>query len=727
MCSNFILKLMQGVIMAEDLHMNTSCGDSKGSIAHSGMEVEPQLASIVKRTNELVALASMDHTITFLNDAGCEMLGIDSTNMCSCKTCDFIPDHLKDISQDIFQKVKNLGSWQGEFQFRNLKTGRVIDVLWTMFFIADPRRHEPGYFASIALDITIRKREEKSHRLNLLRTQVLLQINQMGGASIKEITDFALEKSVELTQSEIGYLAFLNEDETILTMHSWSKTAMKNCVISEKPIHYPVGSTGLWGEAVRQRKPVITNDYSLPNSLKKGFPEGHVQILRHMNAPVFVENKIVLVAGVANKKDEYDESDIDQLTLLMQGMWRLIEHKRSLEEKEKLQAQLHQAQKMESIGRLAGGVAHDFNNMLGAILGFTEMSIDTITPDKPLYDVLQEIRNAALRSAELTRQLLAFARKQPIAPKALDLNDTVEMMFKMLRRLIGEDITLVWQPGKNLHPIMIDPSQVDQILANLCINARDAIDGAGKISIKTEHVTFDETYCMNHTGVAVGDYVSLELSDTGCGMSPETLSQLFEPFFTTKELGKGTGLGLATVYGIVQQNNGLINVYSEPGIGTTFTIYFPVHKSEPVTQPPEESLNSLLGSDDQTILLVEDEAILLKMTQQILERLNYKVLAAPTPREALKIAQTYKGKINLLLTDVIMPVMNGKDLAERITAFLPDIQCLFMSGYAGDLIIHQGVLDKEMNFIQKPFSQKELAKNVKKILESCNAGKTVFR
>ena len=258
----------------------------------------------------------------------------------------------------------------------------------------------------------------------------------------------------------------------------------------------------------------------------------------------------------------------------------ITERKRAEEEREKLQAQLNQAQKMESVGRLAGGVAHDFNNMLGVILGHAEMAMEQVDSAHPLHADLQEIQKAAKRSADLTRQLLAFARKQTIAPKVLDLNETVEGMLKMLRRLIGEDIDLAWLPDNNLWLVKVDPSQMDQILANLCVNARDAITGTGKITIETANIAFDASYCAEHAGFVPGEYVLLAVSDNGCGMDKETQGRIFEPFFTTKGVGEGTGLGLATVYGIVKQNNGFINVYSEPAQGTTFRIYLPRHAAQ---------------------------------------------------------------------------------------------------------------------------------------------------
>ena len=394
----------------------------------------------------------------------------------------------------------------------------------------------------------------------------------------------------------------------------------------------------------------------------------------------------------------------------------ITERKQAAEEKAKIEAQLLQAQKMESIGQLAGGVAHDFNNMLSIIIGFTEVAIDTVGPAHPVISNLEEIRKAAYRSSDLTRQLLAFARGQTIAPEVLDLNETIEGMVKMLRCLIGEDIDLIWLPGKSLWQIEIDPSQIDQILANLCVNARDAISGVGKITIETGNDIFNGDYCASHPGFASGEYVMLTVSDNGSGMDKETLDRIFEPFFTTKELGNGTGLGLATVYGIVKQNNGFIKVCSEPGQGTTFTIYLPRYmtKSEKI-QKTAPAVTAVQGNE--TILLVEDEPVILQMTTMMLERHGYTVLAANTPGEAIRMADAHTGVIHLVMTDVVMPEMNGKDLVKNLLLHDPNLKYLFMSGYTANVIAHHGVLDPGVNFIQKPFSIKDLTVKVREVLD----------
>lgn len=425
--------------------------------------------------------------------------------------------------------------------------------------------------------------------------------------------------------------------------------------------------------------------------------------------------------AIGRKKDGSEFSQEVSLTVLNVGgiigvVRDITDRKRSEKEKDDLQELLHQAQKMESVGRLAGGIAHDFNNMLGVIIGNTEMALTQTKASNPLYFRLKEIMKSAGRSADLTRQLLAFARKQTIAPKVIDLNQTVEGMLKMLSQLIGEDIALAWLPGKDLGQVKMDPSQIDQILANLCVNARDAIKGVGRITIETGLAVFDKTCVGENANLPPGEYIMLTVSDNGHGMKREILDRVFEPFFTTKNVGKGTGLGLPTVYGIVKQNNGLINVYSEHGKGTTFRIYLPRHESK-ADHISGKAANKPPTRGHETILLVEDEFMILDISRSILAKLGYTVLVASTPGEAIRLAEEYDGDIHLLLTDVVMPEMNCRDMAECILKLYPGLRCLFMSGYTADVIDHQGVLDEDVFFIQKPFSLKDLAGKVREALE----------
>jgi PAS domain S-box-containing protein len=394
-----------------------------------------------------------------------------------------------------------------------------------------------------------------------------------------------------------------------------------------------------------------------------------------------------------------------------------VASKRDVTREVHLENQLRQAQKMEAVGRLAGGVAHDFNNLLMGIMGYAELCREKVEHDHPLQEWLGEITRAAERSAEITRQLLAFARKQTIAPKVLDLNDAVAGMLKLLRRLIGEDVDLLWRPGAGLRAVRLDPSQVDQLLANLCLNARDAIGGVGKITLETGNATVDAAACAGIENAAPGTYVCLTVSDDGSGVDPETLTHIFEPFFTTKAIGKGTGLGLATVYGIVSQNSGFIQVDSELGKGTAFKIYLPPVAADAV----EEMALSRGGSPKgrgETILLVEDENALRVTCSLFLEALGYNVLLADTPEAALKVFDRNPGGVHLLLTDVVMPGMDGRQLAMRISAVNPDIDVLFMSGYTADVIAERGVLEQNTAFIAKPFTRDDLARKVREVLDT---------
>lgn len=385
-------------------------------------------------------------------------------------------------------------------------------------------------------------------------------------------------------------------------------------------------------------------------------------------------------------------------------------------EHQSVQEQLVQAQKMESIGRLAGGVAHDYNNMLSVILGFAELTYNTLAPGDPNAGNLQEIIRAAVKSADITKKLLAFARKETITPEVLDLNLQIDSTLKMLRRLIGEDIELQWKPDTDLGLILIDTVQVDQILANLCVNARDSMQDGGKISIETGNISIDDSYCWSHPTFAPGDFVFLRISDTGVGIDKDSLENIFEPFYTTKKAGEGTGLGLSTVYGIIKQNKGFINVYSELGNGTTFTIYLPRHDAGQTAEPTVE-MRPRYESRGETILLVEDERSILEMVKDMLEIQGYEVLIAESSETAIEAAREQSAQIDLLLTDVILHDMNGKELSQQITQIHPETKVVFMSGYPADVITRRGILDEGTHFLQKPFSQNELMKKLRNALK----------
>ncbi|WP_328745695.1 hybrid sensor histidine kinase/response regulator [Geomonas anaerohicana] len=382
-------------------------------------------------------------------------------------------------------------------------------------------------------------------------------------------------------------------------------------------------------------------------------------------------------------------------------------------ERRHLEEQFRQSQKMESIGRLAGGVAHDFNNMLSVISGAAELSKRKLEDGEPIGQYLELIINAARRSSDITRQLLAFSRKEVVSPKPVQLNRLIEDSIKILTRLISEDVQLSFHPGPELWTIMIAPSQVDQILMNLAVNARDAMPEGGSLAIETANVRIPSHYAYLHPEARPGEYVQLSVSDTGHGMDKMTAAHVFEPFFTTKGQGKGTGLGLSTVYGIVTQNGGFINVYSEPGQGAVFKIYLPRLQEDPAAPQGERPEDGPLSG---TILLVEDEEMLLWLTTRLLEEMGLRVIQAQSPLDALEISRQRGAEIDLVLTDVVMPEMNGRELAERIREGLPEMKVLFMSGHTSDNVIQRGVIQAGMHYIQKPLEMEKLKKKLSEML-----------
>ena len=407
----------------------------------------------------------------------------------------------------------------------------------------------------------------------------------------------------------------------------------------------------------------------------------------------------------------------DGKPLMVMGTHQDISSRKQAEsEKDKLEEDLRQSQKMESVGRLAGGVAHDFNNILTVILGHSEMALEQAGPEHPLHPDLEEIHKAAKRSADLTRQLLAFARKQTVVPQVLDLNQTVEGMLHMLKRLIGEGIELAFLPEASLWRVRMDPSQIDQVLVNLCANARDSFSGIGRVEIRTQNAVLDEANANARPGCLPGDYVCLSVRDNGKGMDRETLGRIFEPFFTTKERGEGIGLGLATIYGIVKQNGGFIQVESEVEVGTAFYLYLPRHAGDVDDVRPDVSATDALQGNE-TILLVEDEEDILNMIREMIQRLGYTVLAARSPAEALRLGGEHGRDIHLLLTDVIMPGMNGKDLSQKLQERHACLKTLYMSGYTADVIGDNGMLQEGVHFISKPFSGAELAAKIRSVLD----------
>lgn len=400
-----------------------------------------------------------------------------------------------------------------------------------------------------------------------------------------------------------------------------------------------------------------------------------------------------------------------------EGARQIVVNSRDVTENRAVEDQLRQAQKMEAVGRLAGGIAHDFNNLLTAIMGYGELAAGRLKPDDPTRTELSEIDRAAHRAADLTRQLLAFSRKQVLQPRVVNLNGIVSQTDKLLRRLIGEDVELVTRLHEPLGSVKADTGQIEQVLVNLAVNSRDAMPQGGKLTIETSEVELDESSSAFHFEVPPGRYVLLAVSDTGTGMDAQTLSHVFEPFFTTKEAGRGTGLGLSMVYGVVKQSGGHVTVYSEAGIGTTFKIYLPrVEDAPEEDRAPSDHATPLGGAE--TILVVEDEEAVRRLTCRTLEAHGYRVIPAADAHDALLLCERYAGQIDLMVTDVVMPELSGRAVARRAAVLQPRMKVLFMSGYTDDAIVQHGVLDAGTAFLQKPFTPRSLAAKVREVLDS---------
>lgn len=809
---------------------------------------------------------------------------------------------------------------------------------------------------AVGRDITDQKQIEETLRRDERRTEALLELSSMTDASESELVSFAVEKCVDFTNSDIGYVNFFTDDQVNLKTFWWSSKVRDICTM-EIPDHYPIDKAGIWMDCIRQGHAVIHNDYENMTE-KKGYPEGHPQIKRHMSVPIFEDDRIVLVGGVGNKIAPYDDSDVRQMSVFLNGIWEIVRRRRieeqlkksearlrlladsivdvitlhdidgvymyispsikaltgftpeelmgqnpldfinaddtgllekyktelnsisetdiewrwkvkgggyiwletkarvitdqdgvtprvlcvsrditgrrraeealrdseeryrrlfnqsglvnlifdpetgrlldanekacefygytheqitkmtimdintlSFEElksemqkaakqdrnhfffqhrlangdikdvevystpvlidgkkhlfsivlditvQKKIEAQLFQSQKMETVGRLAGGIAHDFNNLLSVIIGNAQLSLESSSCTGSLRADIHEILRAAERAATLTRQLLAFSRKQIIRPRTLDLNRTILDMDRMLRRIIGENIELVTLPAQDLWNVRMDPGQVEQVITNLVVNARDAMPEGGTLTIETGNTTFDEAFADSHIGSVPGDYVMISVTDTGIGIPERIQKYIFEPFFTTKEKDKGSGLGLSTCYGIVKQNKGNIWVDSEPDKGASFKVFLP--KTETKLPAADKKIPIAMPSGTESILVAEDEQGLRLLIKRILSDCGYTVHEAAHGREAWDIfAQLGSKTFDMVISDVIMPILGGRDLVNKILEQRPDISVLFISGYTDDAIQPNQIRDNNVSFLQKPFSPAGLAIKVREILDS---------
>ncbi len=686
-------------------------------------------------------------------------------------------------------------------------------------------------FMGNVADVTERNRSAEQLRLNEARLQSLYNISQYKADSLQDFLDFALNEAIRLTGSKVGYIYHYDEEGRVFELNTWSKEVMKQCEVFKPETLYDLDKTGIWGEAVRRRRPIVVNDFKSPNPLKRGYPEGHVELNNFMTIPVLVGEKIVAVVGAANKDSPYDESDVRQLSLLMDSVWRIsegrrselvqrrlataLEHaaegvvitdvngviqyvnpsletmtgykreeligtnprllksgeqssafyeelwetitsgriwmgrfvnkrkddtlyteeatispvrdatgtitnfvgmKRDISDHLALSKQLIHAQKMEAMGTLAGGIAHDVNNLLQIVLGQSDMLLQRGALDTKSRESVKAIGKAARNGAELVKRILMFGRKAEPEMRPINLSDEVRRVRELLRRTIPRMIGIEFSLQENLRVIHADSSQLEQILLNLAVNATDAMPDGGRLVFETRNTTIREEYCQTHAEVKPGKYVMLSVSDNGKGIETQALDRIFEPFFTTKQVGQGTGLGLSMVFGIVKNHGGHINCYSEVGIGTTFKIYFPVAETE-LPAAVEDTVEMPAGGTE-TLLLVDDEEAVRTLGAEMLELAGYIVLTAENGREALHVYDRNKDQISLVILDLVMPEMSGKTCIEELLKMDPEVKILIASGYSANGPTKDALQNGAAGFIGKPFDLKEILLAVRKSIDA---------
>jgi PAS domain S-box-containing protein len=691
-------------------------------------ESEAQHRSIFDNATMGIYRSTLDGKLVKANDAFATMLGYDSVE--------------EILQRDLGQDVYYFPEERAKVIAANQPTGGVddLEILWkkkdgsplwvhlnARAVIDDQGR--TVFFDTCIHDVT--KRVEAEHALLEANRRAITEYERLveriatfgqtlGNARdldtiFRSLRDFAL---VSVPCDGMVISLYEHEKETRRPAYCWTDNVeFDPAELAEIPV-----ANGTTGEAISTGRVIIDNNFR-PTTLACAEPmvigdcSADKRPQSALTAPMTVMGRTVGCVEVQSyQANAYQREHGEAMRMAANLAATAVDNVNLIGREQAKEAQLRQSQKMEAVGQLAGGVAHDFNNLLTAITGYSELTLRELSEDSPLRGKISEIKKAGERAASLTRQLLAFSRKQILQPKVLDLNGVISEMDKMLRRLIGEDIVLQTVMDKTLGQVKADPGQIEQIVMNLCLNARDAMTNGGRVTIETTNVHLRQTYSNQQVVLKPGHYVMLSVSDNGCGMDASTQAHIFEPFFTTKDLGKGTGLGLSTVYGIVKQSEGSIWVYSEVGKGTSIKIYLP-RVDEPTDNERLADARLALSVGHETILLVEDEEIVRVLTTEILEKQGYTVIAAANGKDGLRVCTEFDGCIDLLITDVVMPFMGGRELAERVATLRPNTPVLYMSGFTDDAIVRHGVLDEDVSFIQKPFSPDSLTLKAREVLD----------
>ena len=680
---------------------------AEAALRHS----EEKFRSFVENANDIVFSLTPEGVFTYASPNWTDILGHDPASVLGESFTRFvhpedIPACRKFLNTVIRTGCKNQGI---EYRIRH----RDGFFRWHTTNAA-PLPDEDGTavaFLGIARDITEQKQSQRALSLFNRIARVFLTVDKT------DLYEEVLAVLLNAFHSRFGYVGYIDAAGN-LTCPSMTRDIWEGCQIPDKSIVFPREKWGgLWGRSLLEKRTLLANE-------GLNFPCGHIELSNALVAPILHQGELIGQLALADHPGGYTDEDADllsrtadQIAPILRARLEEAHHER---EREHLETQLRQSQKMEAVGRLAGGVAHDLNNLLSPIIGYGELLLEDISPGDARRGPVKEIQKAGLRARDLVRQLLAFGRKQTLRYRPVNLNTIIQNFETLLRQSIPEHIDIVTRPAPSIPIIQADSGQIEQALMNLAINARDAMPEGGKLTIKTDTADLDEMYDATYgDAVKPGPYVLLWVEDTGCGMDAADRERIFEPFFTTKGDG-GTGLGLATVHGIVKQHGGHIRVYSEPETGTVFKVYFPVSNTSAEGAGPEEA-SAAKTKGTETILLAEDNEPVRHLARAVLRREGYTVLAAENGAEALSLLKEHSGTVRLLLTDVIMPDMNGKELFKRVAFECPGIRVLYMSGYSENVIAKDGALEEGAHFIQKPFSVKHLARKVRDILNKSEA------
>ncbi len=674
------------------------------------------LDSIINNTRNVIFVKDFEGRFTLVNHQFCQIFNLRQDQVIGRRPNDIFPE---EIAEQHLQNDRRVLAQKEPITFNEhaeLSDGRheYLSIKYPIFN-DDGEVYAVG---GISTDISEIKKVENELRLDEARLEALLTLSQMTDADIQAISDYALKEAIHHTKSKIGYLVFTSPDESEVTLFSLEGDPLYFCGFEAGRSSYSVAEMGLCGEAVRQRKPVVTNEIS-PSDESSSFSNCLKSPVRHLSVPIFEGRRVVAVAGVGNKPQNYDEADVRQLKLLMQGMWRMVQRMRAEEEKKELEKRLRQAYKMESIGTLAGGIAHDFNNILSAIFGYTELSLGETAPGSFLNSNLKNVLSAARRAKDLVAHILAFSRQSEQELMPIQLNPIVKEVLKFIRASLPTTIE-IRQNIKGNPNVMADPTQIHQVLMNLCTNAGQAMSGGtGILEVTLETMELDDEFTTRHPGLRTGVYVKLTVSDTGHGIPSEIMDRIFDPFFTTKERGQGTGMGLAVVHGIVKTYGGLITVYSDRTKGTVFNVFLPAieQRSAEKARPAK-----MMVGGSERILFVDDEKALVDLGVTMLGSLGYSVTGETSSPAALEIFSRSPDDFDLVITDLTMPQMTGDRLARKIMQIRPDIPIILCTGFSASVNEDSAMAMGIRAFVRKPILNYQIAEIIRKALDGSPSG-----